>query len=823
MVVVIWIATQQLSAASMGAIPTTTSAQTLGLKDSEMGTSVSLPYVPDATRDNLFVNADASLASFFERPLIIASYTWTPFQVGAFLQTFDPWSLFFGNKRNINRLNNYAVMRSNLHVRFMVNGNGFYFGRLMASYLPLASFDQVTSTSGTAPELVQASQQMKVFIDPSGGCSCELDLPFVWIRDGVSVPLAEWSKLGNITIRQMQGLKHANASNQPINITVLAWATDVQYSLPTSVASSALVVQAGDEYAKTVGPVEATATAVASLSSAMSGLPMVGPFARATTVAARAASAVASTFGMSRPAELAPHVGVTPKFISDLAPSGAGDNVSKLSLDIKQEVSIDPNVIGINIADEMDIAGIAAKESYLTSFNWTTAATATTRLWNTRVTPIVCQYVNSKVYQPACCFATVPFQYWRCKMRYRFQIVASAYHRGRLQITWDPLYASSIETNVQYTRIIDISDDRDITFEVDWGQPKQFLKVVPNIGLGYDNYGTAAITTASEFANGVLSISVFNELATPNSIADNDIAINVFVSAVDLQVNVPAGLINYVNSYAATVQSGEEMATINDGSDPGCGSATAEHVVGQVAESNDAALVYFGERITSFRQLLKRYTQHSNYALTVTSNLTIWRPTFSDTPIPYGFNNYALHSPTVAGKFNYVSLGLLQYLMPAYIAMRGSQRSKYSVISSNNAPSATLTVCRSAPGVPLLPAAATTISTTSNTTLARAMQAVRGTLLEGAVTTPLALNSVIEVEHPYYKPVRFDLARSAMTSTSATAEPEASPFYLCHSVELLASGAGSVYTMTRYTSVGEDFGLYWFQGCPPLDYLVPPV
>jgi hypothetical protein len=68
----------------------------------------------------------------------------------------------------INRLNNYQLLKSKLHVRFVINGNGFYYGRLMADYTMLPNVDDVTSTSTlVAANAIPASQRMKVFIDPS--------------------------------------------------------------------------------------------------------------------------------------------------------------------------------------------------------------------------------------------------------------------------------------------------------------------------------------------------------------------------------------------------------------------------------------------------------------------------------------------------------------------------------------------------------------------------------------------------------------------------------------------------------------------------------
>lgn len=786
-----------------------------------MGTKVSLPYVPDWTRDSLFNDVDVSLASFFERPVITRTYTWTPLQVSAFTAIFNPWTDFFGNPRVINRINNYNLLRAKLHVRFMINGNGFYYGRLMADYLPLSN-DNVTSAATIVPEnAIQASQRMKVFIDPSTCCSNELELPFVYYKDGVSIPTAEWANLGSIYVRELQGLKHANAATQPLTVTVMVWASEVQMALPTSSDSSALVVQAGDEYASS-GPVEATATAVAKMAGALTEVPLIGRYARATEMAARATSKAASIMGWSRPAELAPHKDMHPKFVSDLAPSNAGDNVSKLSVDAKQEVTVDPNVIGASLPDELSIAGIAARESFLTPVPWTTARIAGDMLWTSRVCPVLNVASGSVRYLPACNFAVHPFRFWRGKMRYRIQIVASAYHKGRLRLVWDPAYIESVESNIQFTRIVDIAEERDITVEIDWGQTQHFL-TVPSLTSGSALWrNTTQFGSQNSNCNGVFSVYVLNDLATPNSTVNNDIAMNVYVSCNDLQVAVPEGTSTFVNSYAATVQAGDMDMAMGDGSnEPGCGVASADQVLGSDPDDPNDMSVYFGERIVSFRQLLKRYNLHSSFLIANTSATipALWAPTFSDVPFYYGYNNLALHSPTVPGKFSYVQNTMLHWLMPAFAAMRGSMRSKYVVNTSSTGAAGSMTVIRAPATAPAVPAAPTLLAITSQSAYARLVNPNRKDCCMGAATTIVAVQPNLEVEFPYYKPVRFDEPRSVLQDASIGTT---SPFYNTHTVELMLSPGTTPVTLSRYIGVGEDFSLFWFQGCPPLQALTAP-
>lgn len=815
--VVYWIATK-LSSVQQDLIPAYSTNETLRMTDSEMGTRVSFPTRGDETRDALFTAVDDSLANFFKRPINIATYTWTPLQGAPFTAIFDPWSLFLQNPRVINRINNYQLLRCKMHVKFLINGNGFYYGRLMADYAPLLGGDQIQSYSTLVSQnAIAASQRMKVFIDPGGCCSNQMELPFVWHYDALNIPLAEWSAMGSVYIRELSPLKHANGSVQPITITVMAWAEDVQLAVPTSTDSSAIVAQAGEEYAKP-GPLENVASAVASVASKLKDVPVVGPYARATSMAAGAFGKVAGAMGWSRPPVILPLDGMRPTFISALAPGDAGDNTQKLTVDSKQELTVDPNVIGIALEDELNIAGIAARESYLTSFAWTTARTAGDMLFTSRVNPMLNASSGGSYYLPASAFATLPFQFWRGRVRFRFQIVASAHHKGRLRFVFDPQLISSVETNVQYTRFIDIGEDRDFTMEVDWAQTPKFLPC-PTLLAGSTAYRTTVpFPTVDGVSNGALGVYVLNDLATPNSTVNNDITINVYVSTLDLEVASPSyGFFGVTNSYTATVQAGEEAPMANDLPDAGCGTASSDETVGAQPADNHKFEVFFGENVVNFRQLLHRYMLHSSYT-TVNSSAgapSVWNLSLPQTPFPYGYNSLTVHTTTGAKKFNYVNVTLLQYLMQAFATMRGSQRSKYVVTPAASV--ASVTARRTSSGWSV-PATATVLSQASQSAYGRAFFASRDALFVGGATTPAEAQPVLEVEYPFQKNVRFDYPRIAdISSTVAGA-----PYSYTQNTSLLLNPGTNPVTMDRYVSIGEDFGLYWFQGCPPLSFTAPP-
>jgi hypothetical protein len=185
---------------------------------------------PDPTFDMSYTGDD-TMQNFFSRPLKIFETQW---DVGSTLNTtIDPWNLYFSNPRTVNRINNYNNLKARLHLKIMINGNGFYYGKTLISYQPMAVFDEFRSTPHNALDLIQMSQRPMVIVDPTTSTGGEMVLPFFNYDNAVSIPLAEWQILGRLDILSINPLAHANGGTQPINLSIYAWAEDIKLSVPT--------------------------------------------------------------------------------------------------------------------------------------------------------------------------------------------------------------------------------------------------------------------------------------------------------------------------------------------------------------------------------------------------------------------------------------------------------------------------------------------------------------------------------------------------------------------------------------------------------------
>lgn len=834
-------------------------------KDQSPAYEYTVPSNPDPTFD-VAQNSDADLQNFFSRPLRVWTGEWG---TGTTLdETIDPWSAFFNNPRVINRIANYNLLRCKLHVKVIINGNGFHYGRALMSYLPLPWEDDFTYDRGLiSQDLIQASQRPKIFLDPTTSQGGDLVLPFFWKKNALSIPNREWSQMGIFRLRTLQALKHANGASDKVTISVFAWAEDVHLSMPTSSEPSGLTPQMGkvsgadDEYQK--DPIiSKTASAVADACGHLKDAPIIGPYARATEMAANTTASIAKAMGYSKPTNVEDTRLYKPSPMGSFATCDGTDLSTKLTVDSKQEGTIDPRVVGLDGTDELDIAAIATRESYLTQFDWSISDAPDQRLFETWVTPALWDYVpNSgpdEIHFTACGFAAAPFAHWHGTMKYRFQIVASNFHKGRIKVVYDPYGFQTDEYNTNYTHIIDIAEEKDFTVEIGWGTQEPYCRVaVPGSFLDGKSYaprdvvfdnqkGSGPSAVPLEKSNGLLRVYVVNNLTTPNSDVDNDIKINVFASAgEDMKFRNPADVMaNYYyfevaqnqrsNSTKRMIEPQMGLATTDDAVAPGDVESTEEpskpiqdnvevSMATKPPTTDFYSQVFHGEAITSFRTLLKRYNfcfmaviLGNEYA----ANTYRWLITSRVFPYYVGYAPGAIYDvsvPTPGTKYNYGEMTLLNYLTPAFTGRRGGIRWKAVYTNPSNFPTDSLVrVDRVENGVrwgdEKVP-----IDKDSSSGYLRGNQVSHLSGFTGLAATHTSVNPVLEWESPYQRRTRFVAAKQA----NMTSYDEEGDGFQISSVSATAVGSSTHYDF--FCAAAEDFNLHFFTGAPVMFYrtLVP--
>jgi len=812
--------------------------------------------------------SDAQLGDFLSRPLKIREYQWTP---GAQLfEFFNPWQDFFGNSDVKEKINRFRNLRCNLNMKVLVNGNSFYYGRALLSYNPYLVKDNVTRNRAFfVQDLVQASQKPHILLDPCSSQGGELVLPFIWPENYLDITKANWAAdMGRVTIHDFDILRHANGGTDPITVSIFVWADNLTLSVPTTSQVQSgntdrpldeygfplpYIEQASaysgkkqtkkinntsnnDEFVKD-GLISKPASAVAKASNALAMIPVLAPYAKATSLVATKIGEIARILGYSRPQVLEDTRSYVPRFMGNLSNSDAAENLVKLSLDSKNELSIDTRVMGLGGHDELTVNSIAQRPSFWHQFDWPESAVTDTLLASMLVSPACVRTLNAppvtEVHYTALAFAAAPFDAWQGSIKFRFNVVCSEYHRGRLRIVYNPKTnpAGTIPFNQTYSTIVDISEDRDFEYEVKWADVRAWAK----------NYGPQFYSATFGFSdsipvtgggigdNGTLSVYVVNELATPG-ITPADVKVQLWVSAgEDFGVAIPTakGLVPIsVYQHQSEIAPSDVLAHTNDSSNaPDCSDPIPTFGAGDaMIKEDNQFLVYQGERIVSFRELLRRYQYHASFFPNESgSGYRMFTQNLSDFPFYRGWDpngqDLAVNSTGGNSRYSFCNMTLLNWLTPAFVGRRGSLRHKVLVAGTDYAYTSSVHVARhGVDGTDNYPSFVLLTGTfpEQRKQLLKTMRPSLG----GTHISPAEHNPCLEYETPFYTlGQRFVPARDLDYYEG---------IHQGHQISLEADSTTAVLNfperlrIDKYISIGEDFQLGMYVGPPILYYYNDP-
>jgi hypothetical protein len=838
---------------SAGDVKSITRQQQFVFADDKEGHSVIIPSAVDDVRsakDETF----AKFEDFFSRPLKLNAYNWPV--GGNLFADINPWDDYLEHPVIVNRINNYKMFRGTLCFKIVVSGTPFHFGRAIAAYQPLHRYDDVNNYAALDRDtLVRITNLPKIFIDPSDSTGGYMEVPFFYHRDSVNVTVREWINLGNILIRTINPLKHANDGTDVVTVTTFAWMKDVQLSGITSIDTSALQPQMGEiDEANKEGVVSGPATKVAGMAAAMGKVPYIGPYANATAAMATGTAAMAKLFGMSRPPLTKAPEPLKPKPFSSMALTTVPDASERLTVDDKQEMSIDPRISGTSSnVDPLSIANIVSHESWFQTFTWAKSGAPEGFLFNCRVTPMIWRANGDTNYLTATAFAALPFNSWSGSLEFRFQVVCSKMHNGKLRINYDPNYASASDAThsqylTSYSKIIDLKHTSDCTISVPMAQPQTFKEMlVPGLDAATEIHSTTRFTNDPQFAhNGTLSVWIQNDLTTPNDLANNDVEVNVYVKGgPDLTFRDPTNRLGYfaIAPFGFGAQSGELQAQLgeihNEGDLKEDNAPTQDSCVDMTAGNMPARVgeVYYGEIIDSFRPLLKRFNHHERMTNT-TATAFEWESYFRRTIFPRlkGPMPNAV-TPAVGGNWNFVNFTLLNYITLGFAGSRGSirwkfvptvhfvQQSKLSIEQRNVRFGVTdLVVDDVAAGTQgLFSAELARMAVLKD---GDAIDAYTG--LAGGAVTQSSVNHTLEVDFPYYSVWRFEPGcRTNYEVRDLDYDrgyPNTRVYHLTMSSGRHPSTDGTQTSeyIDTYVAAGEDYTVYFFTGAPPLRYWANP-
>lgn len=197
-------------------------------------------------------------------------------------------------------------------------------------------------------------------------------------------------------------------------------------------------------------------------------------------------------------------------------------------------------------------------------------------------------------------FVSAAFELWRGSLRYKVQVAKTAYHSGRLRISYVPGGKKALtdvyDYDHAYSWILDLRTSNEIEFEVPYTAVTPWLSTVEPDDLNIQRT-----------VGGVLCISVLNNLIAPSTVS-SQVDINVWVSGGSdfelarptvskyIPVSIPAAPM-----MRAQVNEDDQTIGFND-------FGTAAEMF-QMAKTStvDAAALSVGEAVLNLRTVIKRF------------------------------------------------------------------------------------------------------------------------------------------------------------------------------------------------------------------------
>lgn len=606
----------------------------------------------------------ATLGNYLKRPVLIDTFTWTQTPMALSPKSMYPWPLFFTDSKIRAKVQNFARIRSKLHIKFVLNASPFFYGAIRVAYFPCkTAFNGV----GDPYELVPASQTPGVWLTPQDMSTADLTLPFLCPSNWLNAnSLTDYNNMGVLKFYVYSQLQSANgASGASITISTYAWAEDFEVAGPTA----SITLQAKPIPDESSGKISSVAGKAADVAGMLKKVPVIGSYASAAEFGARAVGKVAAMFGLSNAPNVSDVAPYQPKAFHAFANCETSMPVDKLAIDPKNEVVVDNRVAGTDSVDPLAFSNFC-RESYFGQATWTTAMAPETNIATLGVTPAISMDTpGTKVithYHTPLSYVARMFGKWRGSLIFRFKVINTKYHKGRLRLSWDPigdLTGISDSETCCFTRIVDLEEENDIEFEVPYKALNVWLRT-GFINRPYWNTSEASATAVD--CNGFLSIKVQNILSAPTGSGTVQVLFFVRPGA-DFQFSVPNDLPSKFSPLPI------QASPVVDGSSNKKGEHLTEITVGE----NIASLRPLLHRVSfSNRQFLGRpLTANNTYHLPGTVNTT---NIISRTPPWFGYSNATMNyadsllSPGTPLGFNWSVTHPMNWVLAAFAGYRGS-------------------------------------------------------------------------------------------------------------------------------------------------------
>ena len=482
--------------------------------------------------------------------------------------------------------------------------------------------------------------------------------------------------------------------------------------------------------------------------------------------AAALAARAARVWGWSKPLALKAPERMDRKIMAFSAVSDVAAYAKPLGVLSENSVALPPP-IPKNI-DEMSIDFIKQVYAFAYSTTWTTSQVAGTILFAVTTAPnAYTTFSKGLTYTPAS-FVSQQFERWRGTLKYRFKLVKTSFHRGRLLVAFYPGTtpadtAALSQSEPVYREVVDVSETNEFEVCCPYMLPTPWLQ--------------------RNQQSGTLVVYVVDPLVAPTTVSSSVGVLIEHAGGSDFQVAVPVTW-PYEPYAPSTAQMAEEYV------------ATPCFELGPKSSSvNDRIPEYtIGESVKSIRQLIKRLWTYDHSKLIGGDSYIVIAPYVLEPVTQASGTGGAIQRTSYYSDF----INLWSF---AYAMNHGSMR---YALSQNNT---------------TLQSSTMTMATTAQSLNAALAQRVSRPLLTGFVTLNSSnIEGPIEFQTPVWcstfgRSTPAQIASIGQNINVVVPQGSAETVTVFGDQTSYSSAASSI-GFSR--AAGEDFGFGVFVGVPPV-------
>lgn len=569
----------------------------------------------------------------------------------------------------MDKLKGYRGFKADLVFRIVFNANKFQQGRYFLAWMPLGGGsrgEKLTEWSNSHMYGLSTRTQLP-HVEFDLSCDSEATLRIPW-SSGInyaftsSTDVDASGAMGDLHLFVYSPLV-APTGSTTASYTVYAHLEKVELFgaiIPQSgrlsgITSSTKKKSAtiAEAQSQGVGPISGPAKLVGQAAGILTGIPVLSSFMYPLSWVADIVSETAKVFGFSKPINMGAPQRVTRNMMTYWSNYDTVDQSLPLSLDVENAVQLLPGLSGTDI-DEMAFGNICTIPAFVQGDTWTTSMVEGHLLSAFGLDPM--KGTDSfSMGAPGDAFLMTPlgfvarhFDLWRGSIRVTIKFVKTEYHSGRLAFAFvpydpkEPTAFSNTYADQHYLQrhVVDIRDQNELTLEFPFFCSSNYLK-------RGDKYGE-------------IIVSVVDPLVAPSSVSSTITILYEVAGGADMEFAYPT-------NYAATPVTG--VVPQSGSLDPCMIGVTTIGGTASHAVSLAPAATCVGERITSFRQLVKQMNFLNHYG--ATPNGTDWRI------LPFAYSSFFFSSTPADQKIPNIIGDLYGQLSTIFLYSRGGVRLKF--------------------------------------------------------------------------------------------------------------------------------------------------